>query len=190
MSTGSEDRRIVRSEEYVARAMKAWGASVWRLALSQAPSRQDAEEVYQDVFLRLATDATLFKDDEHLKAWLLRVAVNRCRDYARWKARRVTVDIDEVAHCIPDRCSDPDVLRKEAAHRVVSAVRVLSPKLRVVVHLYYGEELTCDEIAGVLGVKASTVRVRLKRAREQLKQALGSYFDYPDAGKAAVYESE
>ena len=62
------------------RAMRTWGSTVYRLALNQTQSPHDAEDICQDVFLRLLKDATAFKDDEHLKAWLLCVAINRCRD--------------------------------------------------------------------------------------------------------------
>lgn len=65
------------------RAMRTWGSTVYRLALNQTQSPHDAEDICQDVFLRLLKDATAFKDDEHLKAWLLCVAINRCRDLHR-----------------------------------------------------------------------------------------------------------
>ncbi len=69
--------------------MRTWGSTVYRLALNQTQSPHDAEDICQDVFLRLLKDATAFKDDEHLKAWLLCVAINRCRDLHRsaWKRR-------------------------------------------------------------------------------------------------------
>lgn len=67
-----------RSPELMERAMNAHGASVYRLALNQTRSPHDAENVSQDVFLRLLRDKTDFVDDGHLKAWLLRVTINRC----------------------------------------------------------------------------------------------------------------
>ena len=67
----------------MARAMADWGDAVYRLALGQTRSKADAEDVYQDVFMRLYGDATEFTSSEHLKAWLLRVTINRCRDLAK-----------------------------------------------------------------------------------------------------------
>ena len=69
--------RPLRSDAFIRQAMAAWGGSVWRLALAQTGSKEDAEDVYQDVFLRLAQNTTEFSGQEHLKAWLLRVAVKR-----------------------------------------------------------------------------------------------------------------
>lgn len=72
-----------RSPEFMERAMNAHGASVYRLALNQTRSPHDAEDVSQDVFLRLLRDKTVFVDDGHLKAWLLRVTINRCLEVRR-----------------------------------------------------------------------------------------------------------
>ena len=73
----------LRQDDFMERAMRTWGSTVYRLALNQTQSPHDAEDICQDVFLRLLKDATAFKDDEHLKAWLLCVAINRCRDLHR-----------------------------------------------------------------------------------------------------------
>ena len=70
-------------EAFLRQAMADWGDAVYRLALGQTRSRADAEDVYQDVFLRLLDSGTAFESPEHLKAWLLRVTVNRCRDLER-----------------------------------------------------------------------------------------------------------
>lgn len=66
-----------RTEEFIEHVLNEWGGLVYRLALSQTRSPHDADDVAQDVFLRLLHDATPFKDEEHLKAWLIRVTVNR-----------------------------------------------------------------------------------------------------------------
>ena len=70
----------IRSNEFIENAMRRWGDTVLRLALSHTRSVSDAEDVFQDVFLRLLKNDTVFNDDEHLKAWLLRVTINRCLD--------------------------------------------------------------------------------------------------------------
>ena len=73
----------LRSEAFLAAAMEDCGDAVYRLALCRLGSRADAEDVYQEVFLRLLRDTTDFSDAEHLKAWLLRVAMQRCTDLRR-----------------------------------------------------------------------------------------------------------
>lgn len=168
-------RPIVRSERFVTEAMRAWGDMVWRLAWARTGSRADTDDVYQDVFLSLARDASDLDDPDHLKAWLLRVTINRCRELHRTAWRRRTASLDDADATKLASLTDPraaaafeQVERTEIWH----AVSRLKPKYREVIHLHYQEELSCDAIAEVLGVSASTVATRLQRARNQLRTHL------------------
>lgn len=165
----SADERPLRPDAFIRQAMGAWGGSVWRLALAQTGSKEDAEDVYQDVFLRLAQSATEFSSQEHLKAWLLRVAVNRCHDVARLRIRRPAVPLDSM----PFEPSDAGPLSPDEVRALWEAVGELPESMRVVIHLYYQEGYSGKEIAGLLGLEPSTVRTRLQRARAQLKISLG-----------------
>ena len=165
----SADERPLRPDAFIRQAMGAWGGSVWRLALAQTGSKEDAEDVYQDVFLRLAQSATEFSSQEHLKAWLLRVAVNRCHDVARLRSRRPAVPLDSM----PFEPSDAGPLSLDEVRALWEAVGELPESMRVVIHLYYQEGYSGKEIAGLLGLEPSTVRTRLQRARAQLKISLG-----------------
>lgn len=148
------------------RAMADWGDAVYRLALGQTRSKVDAEDVYQDVFLRLFRDPTIFSSNDHLKAWLMRVTVNRCRDLAKsgWKNRTVAFDPirDDVAEFVEDPL-DADVWE---------AVGQLPDNLRSAVHLHYVEGYTTDEIARLLDSRPATVRTWLSRARGQVRVRL------------------
>lgn len=183
---GAAGRQVVRDEAFVARAMDRWGPAVWRTALMHVPTWADAEDVYQEVFIGLACDATEFADGEHLKAWLLRVALNRCRDLARRRRRHgEVVGLDDIAF-EPAAPGGPeaDVLRSDEVNRLMWAVKALPAKQREAVQLHYGEGLSCDEVARVLKIKPSAVRMRLKRARERLQRELGGACDgeaRPDA---------
>ena len=165
----SADERPLRPDAFIRQAMGAWGGSVWRLALAQTGSKEDAEDVYQDVFLRLAQSATEFSSQEHLKAWLLRVAVNRCHDVARLRSRRPAVPLDSM----PFEPSDAGPLSPDEVRALWEAVGELPESMRVVIHLYYQEGYSGKEIAGLLSLEPSTVRTRLQRARAQLKISLG-----------------
>lgn len=165
----SADERPLRPDAFIRQAMGAWGGSVWRLALAQTGSKEDAEDVYQDVFLRLAQSATEFSSQEHLKAWLLRVAVNRCHDVARLRSRRPAVPLDSMLF----EPSDAGPLSPDEVRALWEAVGELPESMRVVIHLYYQEGYSGKEIAGLLGLEPSTVRTRLQRARAQLKISLG-----------------
>ena len=146
----------LRQDDFMERAMRTWGSTVYRLALNQTQSPHDAEDICQDVFLRLLKDATAFKDDEHLKAWLLCVAINRCRDLHRsaWKRRAE----------LTDALQDSELGR---------ALGRLPDKMRLIVHLHYYEGFSTEEIARLVHCAPATVRSRLSRARTQLGKMLG-----------------
>lgn len=146
-------------------AMEHHGAAVYRLALCRMQSVQDAEDVYQDVFLRLLGQEASAWDGEHLRAWLLRCTVNRCHDLHRFRLRRPVLALAD----LPETAAEAD----SGAAELWDAVARLPEKLRVPIHLYYAEGYSTEEIAGLLDIPAATVRTRLRRARKRLKDLLG-----------------
>lgn len=147
--------------------MADWGDAVYRLALGQTRSKADAEDVYQDVFMRLYSDSTAFTSADHLKAWLLRVTINRCRDLAKSNWNRRTVAFD------PMRDDVAELVRDPIEADVWDAVGQLPDNLRSSVHLHYVEGYTTDEIARMLNSQPATVRTWLSRARARMKDLLG-----------------
>ena len=156
-------------------AMKLHGNTVYRLALCRLQNLQDAEDVYQDVFLRLLEQEAEYWDAERTKAWLIRAALNRCADLHRFRLRRPILPLGEVpgyAAAVDSALAD-DL----SAADLWAAVARLPEKLRTVVHLHYGEGYSTEELAAMLGVPAATVRTRLYRARERLRKLLGGFDD-------------
>lgn len=154
-------------ERFLAQAMEELGDAVLRLALSQLRDAADAEDVFQEVFLRLLSHGPQFNGEDHLRAWLLRVTLNRCRDYQRARSRRRTDpygDLEQVAGV-----SDGAGL---AGSDIWDAVGLLPEDMRAVIHLFYVEGYATDEIGRLVGCKAATVRTRLHRARRLLREAL------------------
>lgn len=137
---------------------------VYRIALYQFGVPQDAEDVVQEVFLRLYTAEKPFESGEHLRRWLIRVTVNVCRDVLKspWRKRRVPLE------AVPDQ----PVFDKPEERELYQAVMALPEKYRTVLDLFYYEELSTKEIGALLGLRQSAVTTRLSRARELLKQQL------------------
>ena len=150
-------------------AMRAHGDTVFRLALCRMQNTADAEDVYQDVFLSLLRQSEQNWEEEHLKAWLIRTTLNRCADLHSFRLRRPALSLEEVRE-VAGAVEEP---RAE----VWEAVARLPEKLRIPVHLHYGEGYSTEEIAAMTGVPAATVRTRLHRARERLKDLLGGLDD-------------
>lgn len=136
---------------------------VYRLAYARTGRRDDAEDVTQEVFLRLVRSAPDFRDEEHRKAWLLRVTVNCAGDLFRSPWRKRHRPLEEA-----DSLAAPE--QEESG--VLDAVHALPERYRAVVHLFYYEELSVAEIADILGKSQGAVRTRLSRARALLREFL------------------
>ena len=172
----------LRSDAFLCAAMEDCGDAVYRLALCRLRSRSDAEDVYQDVFLRLLRDTTEFEDTEHLKAWLLRVTLRRCSDMRRSAWFKRTAPIDELPEtAAPDTAENADLW---------NAVAALPDDLRVPIYLHYVEGYSTDEIALLSGCRPATVRTRLHRARKQLKFDLEGNDDEKPERFTAIAERE
>ena len=157
------------TEQELRNAMTAHGDTVYRLALCRLQNTADAEDVYQDVFLRLLSERRQDWKGEHMKAWLLRATLNRCADIYRFRLRRPVLALDEV----PELAGPVD----SGAAELWDAVARLPEKQRTVVHLHYAEGYQTEEIAVMLHVPSATVRARLHRARLALKNLLGGIDD-------------
>ena len=178
----------LRTDAFICEALDSWGSAVYRLALSQMRSAADAQDVAQEVFIRLLKSTTPLENDEHLKAWLLRVTINCCRDLQRsaWHARVESLDEDrEAGHGsdtvpraeVPSEGLTPEDETVAALSRnpVWDALKFLSPDQQLAIHLRYVSE--CDEaqIARIMGVQPATVRTRLHRARKRLRELLEAH---------------
>ena len=140
---------------------RAYAPAIYRLAYARTGSREDAEDVMQEVFLRLLRAGPDFADRAHARAWLLRVAANCANDWFRapWRRREGP---------LTDSLPAPE----HEDGGVVEAVLALPAKYRTAVHLYYYEELSVAEIAKITGKSESAVKSRLFRARAMLREAL------------------
>ena len=124
----------------------------------------EADDVVQETFLKLARSGKDFENEEHLRNWLIRVAVNECKrvSLSSWVKKKVSLE---------EYSGQIDFETKEES-RVFTAVMSLPKKYRQVIHLYYYEDCSTAEIADILGISRTAVTTRLLRGREKLKQDL------------------
>ena len=143
--------------------VQGYTTALYRLAFSYCRNRADAEDIVQEVFLKYLRQHPDFPDEAHLPAWLLRVTANACKDLLRspWRCRC----------CSLEEAAEPTVLMQDES-ALLAAVLGLPAKYRGVVHLYYYEDYSVGEIAAILGISQSAVRMRLLRARQALKEEL------------------
>lgn len=137
--------------------------TVFRVAYSYLRCRDDADDVTQDVLIQLYKEDKAFESDAHVKNWLIRVTVNRCKNVLRapWHKAEDIADYENTL-----------VFEQPQYRELFDAVMSLDRRYRLPVLLYYYEGYRQREIAGLLGIPEETVRTRLARARDKLKHIL------------------
>ena len=144
---------------------EAYRQNVYAAAFSICKNAADAEDILQETFLQYHQTNKQFESEQHIRAWLLRVALNRAKDVYRQKKRRRETALEDYMETLTFPSPESGAL--------FSAVMALPEHYRSVIHLFYYEDYTVDEIAKLLRLTQSNVKVRLSRARKLLKESLG-----------------
>ena len=136
---------------------------LYRLALSHTQNREDAEDAVQDVFTKYIATSPRFSDEEHERAWLVRVTVNRCHDLVRRGKIRTHDSLDDIT----------DLPSEESpASGVLKTLSELPEKYRTTIALHYLDGFSGEEVSRMLGISLSAAKMRLSRGRELLKNLL------------------
>ena len=138
--------------------IRQYAGMVYRLAFARSGRKEDADEIFQEVFLRYVKKRPDFESEAHCRAWLIRVTINCAKKLWQSPWRRRTVPLEE----------EPAFESQETVGLYWELKR-LPPKYRQVIHLYYYEDLTAEEIGRLLHRKSSTVRTQLTRPRALLR---------------------
>lgn len=146
-----------------------YGDMIYRISLHYMKQRADAEDVTQDVFIKLIKKHQCFENKQLEKAWVIRVTINTCKDYYRYLKIRRAFSLDE--HF--------DQKQQETkTYGLLYEVAKLPLKYRSVIYLFYYEQYDIKEIAAILQKKEATITTWLYRARKSLKQQLKEGDDY------------
>lgn len=146
--------------------LKKYSDMVYRLAFARTGNVQDAQDIVQDVFLKYIRANKKFNDEEHRKAWLLTVAANTSNTLMKSAWFRHRADFEE------KESGDYYTPQINEYKDVYDSVQALPEKYRVVVHLFYYEELSIKEISAILKTSETNVKARLFRARDMLRTKL------------------
>ena len=140
--------------------METYADTILRVSYQYLKQTCDAEDICQSVFLKYITLNPVFESPEHEKAWILRTAINACKDHLKSAWFRRTAALDDAAQIAAPEVPDTWLL---------DAMKGLPEKYRISLYLYYYEEYSAREIAEVMGVSESAVGQYLTRGRRKLR---------------------
>ena len=151
----------LNKEKYLEMMIEKYSNMVYRLALTRTNTKENSEDVYQEVFLRLARKMPEFKNEEHEKAWLIRVTINCSKNLLNSSFLKNTTEMKEEL-----------VFETKERHDIYYAVQDLPVKYRTIIYLFYYEDYKINEISKRLKINENTIKSRLSRAREKLKEKI------------------
>lgn len=143
--------------------------NLFAVAFNVCKNAQDAEDIVQDTFIQYYTMKKEFENEQHIRAWLLRVAINKAKNANHTFWRRNKLSLDDYMETL--------TFETPQSENLFETVMRLPEKYRIVIHLYYYEDYSVREIANILRLSESNVKVRLSRGRSLLKEVLKEEWD-------------
>lgn len=154
----------MKGEQDVNRVVEQYSDMIRRLCMIHLKNYADTEDIFQTVFLKYVLSSVSFENEEHEKAWFIRVTINACKDFLKSFFRSRIISLDDIL-------DQPAEIRED--HReVLEAVLSLPQKYRDVVYLHYYEGYTAPEIGDILNKKVNTVYTLLTRSKQMLREKL------------------
>jgi RNA polymerase sigma-70 factor (ECF subfamily) len=146
--------------------------NLYIIAFNVCKSVEDAKDVVQDTFIQYYMAKKEFDNEQHIRAWLIRVAINKAKNVNGTFWRKNKMSLEDYMETLEFETPESEEL--------FETVMQLPEKYRIVIHLFYYEEYTVHEIAGILKLSESNVKVRLSRGRSLLKEKLQEEWDYDE----------
>ena len=162
------EERMGETKERLEQIFRDYYQLIYRVAFSQVKNHADAEDITQEVFLKIIRHDMRYQSMEHERAWIVRVTVNLCRDLLKSKWHKTSVSMEEVSETQRGSCKNFTEIQDD----MMWAVLQLPEKYRNCLYLFYYEDYSIKEIAQSLEMPENTVKTNLKRGRQALKEFL------------------
>lgn len=150
----------LRTDDCVEKIINKYSKTVYKLAFAQTRNKNDADDIFQEVFLRYIRKQPTFENKEHEKAWFIRVTINCCKSLWKSPFKKHTQLLEQ----------DTFVIENNEENLLEEYLLKLPKVYRIVIHLFYYENMPTAQISTVIKKKESTVRMQLTRARRLLKE--------------------
>ena len=162
------EERMGETKERLEQIFRDYYQLIYRVAFSQVKNHADAEDITQEVFLKIIRHDLRYQSMEHERAWIVRVTINLCRDLLKSKWHKTSVSMEEVSEAQRGSCENFTEIQDD----MMWAVLQLPEKYRNCLYLFYYEDYSIKEIAQSLEMPENTVKTNSKRGRQALKEFL------------------
>ena len=143
--------------------------NIYAVAFNICKNKHDAEDVVQDTFIQYLSQKKDFQSEQHIRAWIIRVAINKAKNKNNLFFRRNSLPLEDYIETL--------TFESDESHELFQAVMKLPEKYRIVIHLFYYEDYSVQEIADILKITQNNVKVRLLRGRLSLRKTLKEAWD-------------
>ncbi|MCH7323935.1 sigma-70 family RNA polymerase sigma factor [Solibacillus sp. MA9] len=170
----TDEMMLDEREQIIDQLMREYSDDILHLVYTYVKNRTIAEDLAQEIFIKCYEKLNQFNQQSTIKTWLYRIASNHCKDYlGSWHYRKITLS-NKVFDHIPSKSKqvEEEVIKHSEENSLTNAVMNLPLKYREVVFLHYYEELSLKEISKITSVNINTLKTRLKRAKELLKDKM------------------
>ncbi|WP_413363414.1 sigma-70 family RNA polymerase sigma factor [Lysinibacillus sp. 3P01SB] len=170
----TDEMMLDEREQIIEQLMREYSDDILHLVYTYVKNRTIAEDLAQEIFIKCYEKLNQFNQQSTIKTWLYRIASNHCKDYLRsWHYRKIMLS-NKVFDHIPSKSKqvEEEVIKHSEENSLTNAVMNLPLKYREVVFLHYYEELSLKEISKITSVNINTLKTRLKRAKELLKDKM------------------
>lgn len=149
--------------------------NIYAVAFNICKNKYDAEDVVQDTFIQYLSHKKDFQSEQHIRAWIIRVAINKAKNKNNLFFRRNSLPLEDYMETL--------TFESDESHELFEAVMKLPEKYRIVIHLFYYEDYSVQEIADILKITQSNVKVRLSRGRLSLRKTLKEAWNNDESWK-------
>lgn len=161
----------MQNNNIIENLISLYGNDVLRIATAYTRNVSIAEDIFQEVFIKVALNIDKFEKRSSEKTWIIRITINTCKDYLKssWNKKIIPMETVESAS---KSYSEEEILKEEKSEIIIQEILKLPIKYKEVILLYYYQDLLTSDIAKILNLPESSVRTRLRRAREIIKEKL------------------
>lgn len=161
----------MQNNDIIENLISLYGNDVLRIATAYTHNPTISEDIFQEVFIKVACNIHNFKNKSSEKTWIIRITINTCKDYLKSSWNKKVIPMETIEHASNSYAED-NILTNEKSDIIIQEILKLPIKYREVLLLYYYQDLLTSEIAKILGLSDASVRTRLRRARDIIKEKL------------------